>query len=417
MTHGVMTQKMAEFSYRARSPNGKPLKGRITAQSSAHAASELMRNGKIPSLLVEKRSFFNLAIVRQLGKRWEKVDIEELIFFTSRLKILFRAGIPLVECFSGLIDQSDKQYFKKTLTEIRTQLEGGMALHESLRHYPHIFSETYVNMVMAGEVSGALDESLERLTSLIEMQFSVRNKMNEVTRYPKILLVSMATAIVALLSFVVPRFTNIFQSVGLELPLPTKILITLNDVFQNYWLTGLSALITVYLLFRRYISTESGRYRWHHFLLRAPLIGETLLKITLGRFCYVLANLVKSGVPILQSIEISAHSTGNRFLVKIFREVGESVKEGTGMAEPLKQFKIVPPVVIQMIAVGESSGSLDEMLLNVAGYFQQEADRNIRRLSALSEPVLILTLGGMVLFIALAIFMPMWDMTKIATRG
>ncbi len=408
---------MPEFSYRARSQNGKLLKGSITAPSCAQAAAELMQNGRIPSLLLEKSGFSYLSIVRRFGERWGKVDIEELMLFTSRLKILFRAGIPLVECFSGLIDQSDKPRFKKTLAEIRTKLEGGMALHESMRHYPRIFSETYVNMIMAGEISGALDESLERLTSLLEMQFDARNKIKEVTRYPKIVLASIAAAMVVLLTFVVPSFTNIFRSAGLELPLPTKILITLNDVFQDYRLTGLVALIAVYLLFKRYISTESGRLRWHQFLLRAPVIGETLLKITFGRFCYVFANLIKSGVPILQSIDVAANSTGNRFLVKIFREVGESVKEGTGMAEPLKRFKIVPPVVIQMIAAGESSGSLDEMLVNVAGYFHQEADRKIKRLSALSEPVLIIVLGGMVLFIALAIFMPMWDMTKIAARG
>lgn len=408
---------MPEFSYRARSQNGKPLKGCIVAPSEAHAAGKLMQSGKTPSLLVKKGAFPDFAMLRRLGERWEKVDVEELILFTSRLKILFRAGIPLVECISGLIEQSGKPRFKKTLAEIRTQLEEGMALHESLRHYPRIFSETYVNMIMAGEVSGALDESLERLTSLLEMQFDAQNKIKEVTRYPKIVLASMATAIVVLLSFVVPRFTNIFLKAGLELPLPTKILITLNDAFQNYWLTGLSIFIAIYLLLRRYISTESGRFRWHQFLLRAPFTGETLLKITLGRFCYVLASLVKSGVPILQSIDVAGRATGNRFLVKIFREVGQSVKEGTGMAEPLKRFGIVPPVVVQMIAVGESSGSLDEMLLSIADYFQQEADRNVRRLSALSEPILIFLLGGMVLFIALAIFTPMWDMTKIAGRG
>ncbi|GMT42807.1 MAG: general secretion pathway protein GspF [bacterium] len=407
---------MPTFSYKARSYDGRLTEGDITAQSRNAAADKLMRSGCIPSRLMEKSDFSIVLSARRLRERMEKVGVEELILFTSRLGTLFHAGIPLLECFNGLIEQAGKPVFKKTLTEVKTKLEGGASLHESMRDFPKVFSETYVNMIMAGEISGTLDESLEKLTSLLETQFDTQNRIKEVTRYPKIVLVSLAGALVVLLTFVAPRFTAIFQRAGLELPMPTKILITANSAFQNYWFIALLAAAAGCALFYRYISTRSGRYNWHCVILRIPFIGSILLEIIFGQFCHVLSNLIKSGVPILQSIEIAAHSTGNVFLMKIFREVGESVREGTGMAEPLKRFNIVPQVVTQMIDAGENSGSLDEMLLKVADYYQQGADRNIKRFAAFLEPALIIALGGIVLFIALAVFLPMWDMTKIAVR-
>ena len=390
--------------------------GDITAGSRNEAADMLMKSGFIPTAIGEKRGPSALSRLLAWFRRFDEVSSDELMLFTDRLRTLFSAGIPLVSCFDGLIEQAKSARFGSMLGEVKARVEEGAALHEAMRKHPDVFPETYVNMVMAGELSGTLDESLKRLVDMLEVQFATRNRIREVLRYPKVVVITLAAALVILMSFVVPRFVTIFERVKLDLPAPTKLLIAMNHLFVNYWPVGLLALAAAYLAFSRYITTDKGRYNWHHFILRAPIVGEVVLQITFAQFCHVLSNLLKSGVPILQSIAVAARSTGNSFLSSVFGKVADSVKEGEGMAGPLARFNIVPRLVIQMIAAGENSGSLDVMLLKVADFFTGEAERKIKRISTLIEPLLILALAGIVLFVAVSIFLPMWDMTKLAGR-
>jgi len=404
-----------KFSYRARTKTGLLKEGDITAGSRNDAADLLIKSGFVPTSIGKKREPA-LERLRKLYPRRKEVSTDELMLFTSRLRTLFAAGVPLVSCFDGLIEQVKSPLFKNLLGEIKSGVEEGASLNEAMRAHPRVFDETYLNMVMAGELSGTLDESLERLVEILEVRYRTENRIAQILRYPKIVVATLAAALVILMSFVVPRFTAIFQKVDLELPLPTRILIVANEIFLGYWPVGLAALIVCWLVFRWYLSTEKGVYNWHHFILRAPVTGEIVLQITFGQFCHVLSNLIKAGVPILQSIEIAARSTGNRYLVDVFGKVADSVKEGAGMAGSLGRFNIVPRLVIQMIAAGENSGSLDEMLLKVADFFNKEAERKMDRFATLLEPFLILALAGVVLFVALSIFLPMWDMTKLAGR-
>jgi type II secretory pathway component PulF len=406
---------MPKFSYRARTKTGLLREGEITAASQYDAADRLMKSGFIPTSIGEKKES-PLSRLRRIYPRTAEVKPDELMLFTSRLRTLFAAGIPLVSCFDGLIDQAKSAGFKNLLCEIKGKVEEGAALHEAMRGQPAVFSETYVNMVMAGEVSGTLDESLKRLVDILEVRYRTQNRITEILRYPKIVVTTIVVALTILMSFVVPRFAAIFEKTKLELPLPTRILIGANNFFLEHWPVMLLAFAGCYFAFRWYISTEKGRYNWHHYLLRAPLVGEIVLQITFGQFCHVLSNLLRSGVPIIQSIEIASRSTGNRFLFEVFGSVARSVREGAGMAGPLSRFNIVPRLVIQMIAAGENSGSLDEMLTKVADFFNKEAERKINKISTLLEPFLILALACIVLFIAVSIFLPMWDMTKLAGR-
>ncbi len=404
---------MATFAYKARAKNGKITEGEISAGSKAEATTLLMQGGLIPSSIQEKKGSVQVGQIGFLD-RLEKVPMGDLIVFTSQFATLFRAGIPMVECLGGLVEQVDSKKFRKVLADIKSRVEEGAQLNEAMRAHKDIFSETYVNMIMAGEVSGTLDESLKRLTTMLESQFDTENKIKEVLRYPKIVTGAITIAVGVLMTLVVPKFIVIFEKARLDLPLPTKILIFLSHAFQNYWYIGIAAIGGAIFAFSQYIKTDIGRYQWDKFSVNAPIFGNIMLKLTLGQFCQVLSSLLKSGVPILQAIEVAGRTAGNDYLNKIFIEVRESVRDGSGMADTMRKHKILPTMVVQMIAAGESSGSLDDMLLKVTDYFMAEADRKIKGLSSLIEPIMIFSLGGIVLFIALAIFLPMWDMTKMA---
>ncbi|MBI5177851.1 MAG: type II secretion system F family protein [Nitrospinae bacterium] len=405
---------MATFTYKARTKTGQVTLGDLAANTKAEATTLLMQKGLIPTQVEEKKEGGGGNISLSLGDRFEKVGIEEIIVFTSQFATLFKAGIPMTECIGGLIEQADTKKFKMIIADIKARVEEGAALNEALARHRDLFSETYVNMVMAGEVSGTLDVSLARLTKMLETQFETQNKIKEVLRYPKIVTGAITIAVTVLMTLVVPKFIVIFEKANIALPLPTRILIAISHGFQHYWYIGIAVIVGVVFLFKRYTNTAIGRHQWHKFTVQAPIFGNIMLKLTLAQFCQVLASLLKSGVPILQSIEVASRTAGNDFLSKIFIEVGESVRDGSGMAGPLGKHKIMPTIVVQMIAAGENSGALDDMLLKVTDYFMAEADRKIKGLSSLIEPIMIVSLGSIVLFIALAIFLPMWDMTKMA---
>ncbi len=404
---------MPHYAYKARSHGGDPQAGDIEADSKQGAARQLIGRGLVPSMVEEKHEggFLAPAALRQ---RFDKVKMEELILFTSQLDTLFRAGIPLVDCLSSIAEQAGNGNFRRVLEKVGRTVTDGAALHVALAQHPVVFSETYVNMIMAGELSGMLDQSLNRLTRLLERQDAAEKQIAEVMRYPKIITGALFTAVIVLMIFVVPHFIEFFEKAKLALPLATRILIAISYGFQHYWLAAAVILAAMAFASRWYLGTEEGRYRWHTFILRAPVLGDIYLKLTMGQFCQALANLIHSGIPVLQAIEVAGRTAGNAFLVGIFDEVAASVREGSGLAAPLSRHKVVPPIAVQMIAAGESSGALDEMLTKVADYFEREAERKIRLLSSLIEPMLIILLGGIVLFLALSIFLPMWDMTKLA---
>jgi type II secretory pathway component PulF len=404
---------MATFIYKARTKTGQITEGEIVAATKGEVGTLLMQRGFIPSSIEQKREAIKFSGFDFMD-RLETVKIDELIIFTSQFATLFRAGIPMVECLGGLVDQVDSKKFKRVLMDVKSRVEEGAQLNEAMKIHRDVFSETYINMIMAGEVSGTLDETLKRLTVMLESQFETANRIKEVLRYPKIVTGSITVAVSILMTLVVPKFIVIFEKARLQLPLPTRMLIAISYGFQHYWYIGIGAVVGVVVMFNRYIKTDIGRHQWHKFTLHAPIFGNIMLKLTLGQFCQVMASLLKSGVPILNAIEVAGRTAGNDYLNKIFLEVRESVRDGSGMAGPMSQHKIMPTIVVQMIAAGESSGALDDMLMKVTDYFMAEADRKIKGLSSLIEPIMIFSLGGIVLFIALAIFLPMWDMTKMA---
>jgi type II secretory pathway component PulF len=391
---------------------GKPIAGTIDAPTLQIAGERLYHLGYLPITVEEERSTDSFDIAK-IWLRFQKVKLEELIFFSQQLSTLYKAGLPLLTGLGSLAEQTENKKLKPILEAVRRQIEGGSTLFEAMSKYPEVFPQVYTNMVRAGETSGRLGESLDRFISLAEREIKTRQRVKEATRYPKIVIFSVLIAFAILLTFVIPRFAEIFAQFKTPLPLPTRVMIQINTIFHTYWYLVLSALFGIPLLIRNYLRTEKGRYSWDRFKIRIPVFGVLLLKIALSRFAYTFAILNRSGIPILQTLEITASTINNVHLAQSITEIMHKVREGRSLSDALKESEKFTPLVIQMVAVGESSGTLDEMLMRITEYYDIEADNAIKKMSTYIEPTLILFLGVVVLLLALAVFLPWWDMASL----
>ena len=403
---------MPNFRYRVRDRMGKSIAGTIDAPTLQIAGERLYHLGYLPITVEEERSTDSFDIAK-IWLRFQKVKLEELIFFSQQLSTLYKAGLPLLTGLGSLAEQTENKKLKPILEAVRRQIEGGSTLFEAMSKYPEVFPQVYTNMVRAGETSGRLGESLDRFISLAEREIKTRQRVKEATRYPKIVIFSVLIAFAILLTFVIPRFAEIFAQFKTPLPLPTRVMIQINTIFHTYWYLVLSALFGIPLLIRNYLRTEKGRYSWDRFKIRIPVFGPLLLKIALSRFAYTFAILNRSGIPILQTLEITASTINNVHLAQSITEIMHKVREGRSLSDALKESEKFTPLVIQMVAVGESSGTLDEMLMRITEYYDIEADNAIKKMSTYIEPALILFLGVVVLFLALAVFLPWWDMAAL----
>jgi type II secretory pathway component PulF len=391
---------------------GKSIAGAIDAPTLQIAGERLYQLGYLPITVEEERNTgsFDISKFRQ---RFQKVKLEELIFFSQQLSTLYKAGLPLLTGLGSLAEQTENKKLKPVLEGVRRQIEGGSTLFEAMSKYPEVFPQVYSNMIRAGETSGRLGESLDRFITLAEREIKTRQRVKEATRYPKIVILAVIFAFAALITFVIPRFAEIFAQFKTPLPLPTRVMIQTNTIFHTYWYLVLSALLGIPLLIINYLRTEKGRYSWDQFKIRIPVFGPLLLKIALSRFSYTFVMLNRSGIPILQTLEITASTINNVHLAQSITEIMHKVREGRNLSEALKESGKFTPLVIQMVAVGEVSGTLDEMLMRITEYYDIEADNAIKKLSTYIEPALVLFLGVVVLFLALAVFLPWWNMAAL----
>jgi type II secretory pathway component PulF len=331
---------------------------------------------------------------------------------------LFRAGVPLLSVIGSIKDQIENVKFKQVLEKMITDIQDGLSISDAMERHPTVFSELYVSMIRAGEAGGIMDEILARLADLLEKQEQNEAKVRAALRYPKVVIGLMVAAVFFLMWKVVPVFVQMFQTVKLELPLATRILIAANTIFLEYWYLPLVALLGFAGLFKKYTSTTAGRFQWDRLKLKLPLIGPIILRSSMTKFARVFGNLQRAGVPILDALQVSTRVVDNVVIADVITRLGDGVQEGLGLAPTLKQSGWVPAMVVQMVAVGEESGSLEEMLIKVADYYDQEVDRAVATLTAMIEPILIVFIGTLVLFLALAIYLPMWDLSQMAnTKG
>lgn len=403
---------MSTFKYRARDRTGKAIDGKIEAPDLKLAGDELYKLGYFPiSVEAAEETFrFNLS---GLTQQFQKIHLEDVIIFSQQLSTLYKAGLPLLTGLANLADQTENKKLKEILGTVCADIQEGNPLFVSMAKHPEAFSLVYVNMIRAGETSGRIGESLDRFVALAERELKTKQRIKEATRYPKIVILSVLIAFVVLMVLVIPRFAATFAQFNVPLPLPTRVMIGMNKIFQTYWYIILGGFLGATVFFKRYIQTKKGRYFWDKLKTRVPGLGPLFLKIGLSRFAYTFGMLNRSGIPILQGLEITSTTVDNVILSQSIENVRQKVRDGSNLTDSLKESGRFTPLVIQMISVGETSGTLDEMLTRVTDYYDVEVDNALKKLPTYIEPILTLFLGAVVLLLALAVFLPWWNMASL----
>lgn len=404
---------MAVYQWRGINASGKKVKGVQDADSPKSLRSQLRRDGVLVTEVVEQSE----AEKRQarevdLKRMFRHVSSSDVAMATRQLSTLLRSGIPLVEALSALIDQLEQPELKTAFTDTRDKVNEGTSFADALKAHPKIFSTLYVNMVAAGEASGTLEAVLGRLSEFLENQARLKNKIGTAIAYPAFMAIMGTIIIVIMMTVVVPKVTSIFQDFNKALPWYTKTLIFMSDLMVNWWWLLLALLGLGIYGFRRWKATEKGRAQWDRALLKLPLFGRLLTLVSVSRFARTLATLLGSGVPILRAMEITRNVLGNTELMRVVDDARANVREGESIAKPLSQSGRFPPIVTHMIAVGERSGQLEEMLEHVAATYDEQVDTRVAALTSLLEPIMIVIMGGISGGIAFSILMPLLQINK-----
>lgn len=404
---------MPKFAYRAINESGNPISGLIEADSVEAANQLLSTKGFIPTRVKEPGQASIPGGSLHVMDLLRPLKAPELILFTKQFSTMIRAGIPMLSLLQVLESQSPNPRLKTALAAIQQDIKEGASLVDAFRKHPALFPPLYCSMLHAGETSGRLSEILDRLIYIIDHEHKVKSDIRSALNYPIIVVIALGIAFIFLLTFVVPKFVSIFSRVGLTLPLPTRICMGLYEFLAGYWHLLLGGLLAAGMALFFFLRTDKGAYLRDRFLLGLPLIGALFVKSAMSRFASVFSILQASGVTILSAIGILSDTIGNRVISHEFDRIRERLEQGRGIAEPLKSARYFPPMVINMVAIGEESGNLDDMLRQVSIHYDAEVEFAMKRLSDAIGPVLTVGLAAVVLFFALAIFLPMWDMTKM----
>jgi type IV pilus assembly protein PilC len=398
------------FQWTGKTQKGTIESGEITAESKDDVVAQLRRKNITPTVITEKqqKSRFRLS----LGSR--KVGDKDIVVFTRQFSTMVDAGLPLVQALDILSTQVENKTLGKVLTQIKEDVEGGSTYADALKKHPTVFSELYVNMVAAGETGGILDTILNRLASYIEKAMKLKKKVKGALVYPTVVTVVALLIVSIILVFVVPTFTKMFAALGGTLPLPTKIVVSISNFMKG---TGgiiiLSSLIGTAIFVNRFRKTEKGKLITDAIALKLPIFGLLLVKVAIAKFTRTMGTLISSGVPILDGLEITAKTAGNKIIENAVMEVRAAVSEGKTLAEPLAKAKVFPPMVTHMIAVGESTGALDAMMAKIADFYDDEVDNTVANLTAMMEPLLMVFLGTTVGFIIISMYLPIFRLITL----
>jgi len=408
---------MPNFKYKAINPSGATISGVVTADTAELAENVLTSQGYIPMEIADESASEKDSLIARLNRSLAFVKARDLIIFTKQFRTMFNAGLPILQIMQILEHQTENLKLRNAIAEIGIEVKEGSTLHGAFAAHPSIFSPLYVSMVRAGEASGNLVEVLNRLIYILEHEHKVKSDVRSALNYPIIVVIALFGAFIFLLTFVIPQFAKIYSKAGVALPLPTRISLAMYHALSNYWhLMILIIAFTVlgfYLYFRK---TGQGIYVLHSLLLRIPILGPLFVKVAMSRFASIFAILQSSGIPVLTSLQILRDTIGNEAISREFERVQNQVEEGRGISTPLRAAKYFPPMVIDMISVGEESGQLDEMLHQVSVHYDDEVEYAVRRLNDALGPILIAGLAFVVGFFALAIFLPMWDLARVQMK-
>lgn len=396
---------MGQFSYRALNKSGELVTGNLEAANKDEAASKLSKLNYTPLSLQKKGGMFQLDFSLK-----PKVKPNSILMFTKQLQSLIKAGVPLLEALTSLKDQTSDENLQKVLKSVTAEIEMGSSFSNALKKHKHIFSSLYTNSIQIGEVSGNLDAVLEEITLFMADDIKMKQNIKKATRYPMMVMIALVLAFVVFITFVIPKFVPIFEKSGQELPTPTLLILGISEVVTGYWLPLIGVIGLAIFGFAAFYNTPKGKFLTHYYMLEAPIYGQLLRKISIQRFSRTIALLNKSGIPLVQSIEISGNAETNTVYIDEISKIQQQIEKGVSIAGAMKKSKYFPILMVHMIAVGEKSGTLDEMLYNVAEFNNQEIDQMVQNLTSLIEPIVTVFLGIMVLILALSIFLPMWNM-------
>ncbi|MCB9621838.1 MAG: type II secretion system inner membrane protein GspF [Polyangiales bacterium] len=404
---------MAVYAWRGVNASGKAVKGVKDADSPKQLRAILKKDGVLVTELLESsEAAKKRGREIDLKRMFNRVGTREIAVSTQQLAVLLRSGIPLVEALTALIDQLEQPDLKSAFTDVRDKVNEGKSFADSLRAHPKYFEDLYVNMIAAGEASGTLEAVLQRLAEFLEAQAKLKAKVQSALAYPLFMALASTLIIGIMMTVVVPKVTAIFQDFNQALPWYTELLIWTSGVFTDYWWLLFAIIGGSIWYFRKWKATEEGRKKWDRFQLKIPLFGQLFLMVAVARFSRTLSTLLTSGVPVLRAMEITRNVLGNTELMRVVDEARNSVREGEGLAKPLRASKRFPPIVTHMIAIGERSGQLEEMLEHVASAYDQQVEVRVAAMTSLLEPLIIVVMGGVSGGIAFSILMPLLQINE-----
>ena len=408
---------MPSFRYRGRGGRGDLLEGVFEAASADAVAAQLINSGITPVVIEEATA--QADVFAQL-RRWSiarKPDLSELILFCRQMYTLMRAGVPITQAMNGLVKSTRNPVLAEALGEVRATLESGRELSAALAQHPSLFSTLFVSTIRIGENTGRLDDVFLKLAEYLDRERDTRARIKSALRYPSFVLVAITLAIGVINVVVIPQFARIFERAEVALPLPTRMIIATSDFCVAWWPALLAAFIAAIVTCRLWVKTDAGAYQWDRYKLRIPIVGGIIQRATLGRFARGFSMSLAAGVPLTQSLGVMAQAVDNEFIGERIRNIRNGVERGDTLTRSATATGIFTPLVLQMLAVGEETGAVDDLLAEVAGFYEREVDYDVKNLSQTIEPVLIAVLAGLVLVFALGVFLPMWDLAGVKLSG
>jgi type IV pilus assembly protein PilC len=401
---------MPTFVYTGRTRGGQTISGEMEGATREAVVARLRSQQVIATAVRAKPRELSLP---GFGR---SVTEKDIVVFTRQFATMIDAGLPLVQCLEILASQQENKVFKKVLTEIRQSVEGGSTFAAALKEHPRVFTSLYANMVEAGEAGGILDTILNRLAQYMEKAMALKRKVKSAMIYPSTIVSVAILVVIFLLIFVIPTFKSMFAGFGAALPLPTQIVLESSRIVRQYWYLGAGAIVLLVVSTRSWYATNSGRTAIDAFMLKTPVFGILIRKVAVAKFTRTLGTLVSSGVAILDGLDITARTAGNKIVEMAVQKTRASISEGKTIAEPLKESGVFPPMVVQMIAVGEQTGALDAMLGKIADFYDEEVDQAVANLTSLLEPMLMVFLGVVIGGVVIAMYLPIFKLVTVVGR-
>jgi len=397
------------YEYKVRDQSGKVVGGTLVADNEQLVLNRLREMGYVP-LKIGVRSSGGMK--REFNLR-KKAKLKDLAVFSRQFSTMVNSGLPILRALSILEQQTESKILAKAVVQVRTEIERGSSLSAALQKHPKVFNNLYVAMVQSGETGGVLEAVLDRLANSLEREVALRQRIKSAMTYPIVVLGFVSLILMAMLVFIVPQFQGIYSTLGGKLPLPTRLLLKVSDLVVHRAIFLIAFIGLAVFVIRRYIKTPRGRMQWDTLKLKVPVFGPLFHKTALARFSRVLGVLNKSGVPILQSLDVTAEVVNNALIAKAIRDVQEAVKQGESLSKPLGRHGVFPPMVVQMLNVGEETGAMDTMLDKVATFYDNEVSATVDSLTALIEPVMIFFVGGAVGLAVIALYLPMFNIINL----